>query len=118
MKKILLILPTLLLTGCTSDLSIGPIEFLEGTMIVFGVGFLMSAALQGLGITNSYPEAGQTALGSALFGLWMLAVAAEALINGLSETAELILVLLGLFFVMGSVFEMLRAKKRARKRPE
>jgi len=114
MKKTLLVLPVLLLTGCASDLSMGQIGVMDGLFALLAAGSLIGAMLLKLGLVKPGWAWGSSVMGNTMMGLGFLAFVAAENVLGLSPTAETVLFsLFPLLFVGGLVVDN-RAHKRYR----
>ena len=113
MKKTLLVLPVLLLTGCASDLSMGQIGVMDGLFALLAAGFLIQAMLLKLGLVKPGWAWGYSVMANTMMGLGFLAFVAAENVLGLSPTAETVLSLFFLLFVGGLVVNS-RAHKRHR----
>ena len=108
----LLVLPALLLGGCTSDLSIGPIGLLEVLSLLmagFGLGVAM---FMSMGLLKPGWIWGRSAIDPALLGLAFLTKAMQTIVLGWSEAADTVLNILFLVFLLGGLFRSFRARKK------
>ncbi len=118
MKKIVFVVPILLLTGCTSDVSIGPIGFLDIGVIACGTIILLLVGLDRFGPSKFSLSAGHLhlALTFTLFALGLIVQSVGRIGVGLSDMVDIVLSIIGLILIFGAIFTGYRAFKEERNR--
>ena len=116
MKKIVFFVPILLLTGCTSDLSIGPIGLLDIIILASGTIILLIVGLERFGPSKFSLSVGHLALTYTLFALGLILGSVEDIVVGLSDMVKIVLNIISLILIFGAIFTGYRAFKKERRR--
>ena len=116
MKKIVFVVPILLLTGCTSDVSIGPIGFLDIGVLACGTIILLIVGLERFGPSKFSLSAGHLALTFTLFALGLIVGSVGRIVFGVSDMVDIVLSIISLILIFGAIFTGYRAFKEERNR--
>ena len=120
MKKIVFVVPILLLTGCTSDLSIGPIGLLDIIILAISTVILLLVGLERFGPSKFSLSACHSALSYTLFytlfAVGLIVGSVGNIVVGLSGMMGIVLKIISLILILGALFTAYRAFKEERRR--
>jgi len=120
MKKIVFVVPILLLTGCTSDLSIGPIGLLDIIILAISTIILLLVGLERFGPSKFSLSACHSALSYTLFytlfAVGLIVGSVGSIVVGLSGMMDIVLNIISLILIFGALFTAYRAFKEERRR--
>ncbi len=116
MKKIVFVVPILLLTGCTSDLSIGPIGLLDIIILAISTIMLLLVGLERFGPSKFSLSACHSALSYTLFytlfAVGLIVGSVGNIVVGLSGMMGIVLKIISLILILGALFTAYREDRR------